>query len=169
MDRRRQSVGTDACSLSPSPRELRLPDGTGAGARVSACRPSDWVQYSKCWICLLLLYVISIYRVVIIIKWVTSAPHHPSSISLLYCRRPQRASTDQLELICSLPWPTSNLCVRTVRVLALPFPPACVGCPLNLLQAPQPLCGPGSAASSTCPLSSLGFPHVHCRPLCARG
>lgn len=63
--------------------------------------------------------------------------------------------------------PISNLRARTVRVLALAFPPACVA------RVPtQPAAGPSAPVRARLgsvvnhPLSSLGF---HCRPLCVRG
>ncbi|KAL2274539.1 hypothetical protein FJTKL_03114 [Diaporthe vaccinii] len=89
----------------------------------------NWVQYRSCCYCLLL----------------------PSSLPTT-----SKASIDQsVDLQPALP--TSNLRACTVRGLALAFPPACVGYPLNLQQAHQPLCGPGSAASSTSPYPALAF------------
>lgn len=77
--------------------------------------------------------------------------HRPSFIGL-FCPQLINWFVDPQPVL-----PNSNSRKGTVRVLALALPPAPVGYPLNLLQAPQPLCGPGSAASSTCPFPVLAL------------
>lgn len=77
--------------------------------------------------------------------------HHPSSIGL-FCPQLINWFVDPQPVL-----PNSNLRARTVRVLALALPPASVGYPLNLQQAPRPLspcAGPARQRRQPAPFQS---------------